>query len=302
MSLDGGFVGPWLARGIEAYGQERFSHALELFEKAVAVDPESLPAHLAVGAAYLTLYRKRPSPPLPDVTSAGYEVWEREFRLHQDNANAILAEQNATSWPRAEKSLRTANRLDPDGPLVVEYLGALYYSWKDPLDESDRFDEAKRWLDRLLELYPEHKYANFYCGMILIAQAHKLLPDYGRFPPLREPDLPSLRLKVGPMLEEASRYFTRQLTVVREHTAASYFIDEITSMQAYLKDPEQAARELSAKLTESFRNHVQPRMAASESGGVAVADAQSETITFRLSPEALAEDRARPFPPNPWRL
>ena len=214
----------------------------------------------------------------------------------------MLAEQNSTNWALAEKSLKRANELDPQDQLVIEYLCVLYFAWKDPLEESDRMDEAKQWLERLAELYPEHKYANFYCGMILSAKARKLLPSYGRFPPLPEPDLASLRTKVSPLLEQASRHLARTLTLDREHAAALHFIDEVTSMQAYLIDPDQAACDLRDKATELFRNQWQAGAAERRTAGPAVPPGPSTTITFRLSPEALAEDRARPFPPNPWRV
>jgi len=225
------------------------------------------------------------------------------LRTYREEEKGILAEQNLTNWPLAEKSLKRANQLDPQNNLVVEYLCALYFAWKDPLDEeNDRMDEAKQWLERLVELHPEHKYANFYCGMILSAKARKLLPNYGRFPPWPEPDLASLRMKVSPLLEEASRHLARALALHGAHTAASHFVDKVTSMQAYLADPDKAARDLRDKLTESFRKHWQARATEGQTAGPAVPSGPSATITFRLSPEALAEDRARPFPPNPWRI
>jgi hypothetical protein len=213
----------------------------------------------------------------------------------------MRAEQNSTNWPLAEKSLKRANQLDPQNKLVVEYLCAIYFYWKDPFDEqNDRLDESKQWLECLAQLDPEHKYANFYCGMILSEKARKLLPNYGRLPSVPEPDLASLRAKAGSLLEEASRHLSRALILHGEQTAASHFMDEVRSMQAYLADPDKSARDLHDKLTESFREHWQAT--AAEPAGHAVQSGSSATITFRLSAEALAEDRERPFPPNPWRI
>ncbi len=76
----------------------------------------------------------------------------------------------------------------------------------------------------------------------------------------------------------------------------------LAEMALYLADPDKAARDLRDKLEESFRKQWQAaatkRQAAEPDAGL---DAPA-TITFRLSPEALAEDRERPFPPNPWRI
>ena len=47
----------WLALGIEAYQQLRLTEAAAHFEQAVAVDSRSVQAHLALGAARLTLYK-----------------------------------------------------------------------------------------------------------------------------------------------------------------------------------------------------------------------------------------------------
>jgi hypothetical protein len=73
-------------------------------------------------------------------------------------------------------------------------------------------------------------------------------------------------------------------------------------MQAYLADPDKAAKTLHDKRQEMFRQHslgtARQRLAAGESAG----SSSSATMTFQLSPEAIAEDRERSFPPNPSRI
>jgi len=284
----------WLARGAEAYLKQRFTEAAEHFEKAAATDPRSAQAHLALGAARLTLYQRRPSP-VSTYLFATPDFSERELAVHQENEKAILTEQNSTNWPLAEKSLKRANQLEPENSLIVEYLCALYFYWKDPLDKDDRANEAKQWLERLLELEPEHKYADFQCGLVLMSKARKLLPNYGRFPQGPDPDLPSDAMQARPFLEEAKQHLERALALHGQQTAASFLLDEVVSMQAYIEDPDQAARDLRHRLEESFNKHLQDRETETQA-------ADSATITFSLSPEALAEDRKRPFPPNPWRI
>ncbi len=290
----------WLSRGIEAYQKHRFEEAAEHCEKATAIDPGSVQAQLALGATRFTLYLRGSFPPPPDFFIAGDIYPRHELEAFREREKAMRAEQNSTNWPAAENSLKRANELDPQNKLVVEYLCALYFRWKDPVDEqNDRVDETKQWLERLAELDPENEYANSYCGMILIMKAHRLLPNYGQLPPVPEPDLASLRAKVGPLLEEARRHLARALALHGEQTGASHFLDEVTSMQAYLADPDMAARKLREELEEQFREHWQARGTGAE-GTVPLGHA--ETITFQLSPEAIAEDMARPFPPNPWRI
>jgi tetratricopeptide (TPR) repeat protein len=295
MSLDERSAEAWLARGIEAYQGERFAEAVEHFKKAVATDSGSVEAHLALGATYLTLYKRRPSPPSPDYIRAERDISETELKAYREQERAILAEQNSTNWPLAEESLKEANRLDPQNKLVMEYLCALYFAWRDPLDEEkNRAEEEKQWFDRLAEVYPEHKYANFHCGLIASTQARKLLPNYGRLPPVPEPDLASLRTKVATLLEEAKRHLSRALILDPEHTGALHFLDEVRSMEAYLADPDQAARDLRDKLQRQFI--AAQRRAAADPGQSSL----SATITFEPDPEAFAEARARPFPPDPW--
>ena len=262
------------------------------------MDSGSVQAHLALGAAYLTLYQKCPSRLANYLRTAG-DISERERRAYEEQEKAIRAEQNSTNWPLAEKSLKRANQLDPQGKLIVEYLVVLYFIWHDPFnDRNDRLDEAKAWLERLLELEPEHKYANFHCGLILNAKAHKVLPNYCRFPWRPEPDLASLRTKVGPLLEEAVRHLERALVLNPEEIGALFFLEQVRSMQAYLADPDQAARDLHKKHMEEFRKHRQASANETQDAG----GGESEAITFELRPEAVEEHRKRPFPPNPWLL
>jgi tetratricopeptide (TPR) repeat protein len=292
MSSDEGSAEAWLARGIKAYLERRFTEAIEDFERAVAIHSESVDVHLALGATYLTLYKKCPSPPIPNDLDEKFDVWEKKLRAYEEQEKSILAELNSTTWPLAEESLKRANQLDPQNKLVMEYLCALYFGWKDSPDEDkDRLEEAKHWFERLAEIYPEHEYANFQCGMIAMIQAQKLLPNYGRFPrPLEtEEDRKSLRMKAGPLLEQAKRHLSQAMTLDPEHTGALHLMRDVKSMEDYLAGSDEAPwifKELREKLNQ-----------ATEDPGES---SSSASITFSPTPEALAEARARPFPPNPW--
>ena len=141
--------------------------------------------------------------------------------------------------------------------------------------------------------------------LLLSMKARKLLPNYGGSTSLPDHDRASLRTKVGPLLEEASHHLTRvlaRLTLDQEHAGVSHFMDDITSMQTYLIDSEQAAREMRDKAMQLFRKHLQSRVDETEAGGQPSPSGTSGTITFTLSPEAIAEDLARPFPPSPSRI
>ena len=190
--------------------------------------------------------------------------------------------------PQTGRLLRRASneqaQLDPENKLVVEYLCVLYSIWKDPVNEdNDRLDEAKRWLERLAEVDPTNYYPDFYCGIWLSTKARKLLPNYGQLTAVPDSNLPSLRTKAGPLLEEARRHLTRalgRLTSDQGQAGILHFVDEITSMQTYLSDPEQSAREMHDKAMELFRKHLQPGDA--QAGEEPTSSAQSSGITFLL--------------------
>jgi len=109
-------------------------------------------------------------------------------------------------------------------------------------------------------------------------------------------------MKVAPLLEEATRHLERALALHGERTAAAHFLDKVVSIQAYLVDPDKSTRDLRDQLTESFQKHLQATATEGQSTEPGGRRGRPASITFRLSPEAIAEDKARPFPPNPWRL
>jgi tetratricopeptide (TPR) repeat protein len=174
--------------GIVAYEDRRLDEAAELFGKAVAIDRDSAEAHLALGAARLTEYIRGCRPPSTDYVFGNHEVSEADWYAYEEERSAFIAQQNATNWPLAEKSLKKANQLDPQNKLIVQYICVLYSFWKDPLtEENGRADEAICWLERLAELDPTDYDPNLSCATLLTMEARKLLPNYGRFPAFPEP-------------------------------------------------------------------------------------------------------------------
>ena len=292
-----------MANGIEAYQKHNFDEAAEHFEKAVAIAPGSLDAHLALGATRLTLYQRRPSPTSSNYLVERRDITEQELMEYREKEKAILAEQNRTNWPLAETSLKRANQLDPRNELVVEYLCVLYFSWKDPTDEeADRLDNAKQWFERLAELNPEHTHANFYVGMILTTKARKLLPNFGQFPSTPEPDLSSRRRLVEPLLEEASRHFARAQAVSGDQTGAAFFGDDVASMRVYLDDPENSARDLRDKFDNAFREHSKKMKASERQGGESAPDVNLPRLHSTSVLKPGPKSRPRKFPPNPWLI
>jgi len=63
-----------------------------------------------------------------------------------------IAHERAKDWPKAEADLLRALELRPDQPLALNYLG---YSW---VDQGLRLEEARKMLERAVELRPNDGY------------------------------------------------------------------------------------------------------------------------------------------------
>jgi tetratricopeptide (TPR) repeat protein len=295
MSFESRRAKEWLTRGIEAYGNREFEEAADCCEKAVEIEPNSADAHLALGAVRFTLYLRGCFEKLTFSSKGNSLTWE-EFERLRDLEKVLRAEQNATNGPLAEKSLKRANELDPQSKLAAEYLSSFYFHWKDPANENnDRAREATFWLDRLIEIDPKNKYAASHGVTLLLMKARRLLPHFGQFPFVPEPDLASRRAEIAPLLAKARQYLERALTLRREQGVEAHYLSQLTSLELYLTDPEMGSRKYREHMDAQFRKHLPPEEAGEEGSA-------SASITFTLSPEAIAEDLERPFPPNPWRI
>ena len=72
-----------------------------------------------------------------------------------------IAFERSKQWPRAEADFQRALQLSPDQPLVLNYLG---YSW---VDRGERLDEARRMIERAVELRPNDGFIVDSLGWVL---------------------------------------------------------------------------------------------------------------------------------------
>jgi tetratricopeptide (TPR) repeat protein len=77
------------------------------------------------------------------------KVEPRHWRLFYSRGAAL---ERAGQWPRAEADLKQALQLQPDQPLVLNYLG---YSW---IDRGEHLDEGLKMVRRAVELRPDDGY------------------------------------------------------------------------------------------------------------------------------------------------
>lgn len=107
---------PWFLLGDLLRGEERYAEAAEAYDQAVA----------RLG---------KPDP--------------QQWGVYYSRGIAL---ERSSQWPRAEADLRKALELQPDQPLVLNYLG---YSW---VDRGIHLEEALRMIGRAVELRPNDGY------------------------------------------------------------------------------------------------------------------------------------------------
>jgi tetratricopeptide (TPR) repeat protein len=73
----------------------------------------------------------------------------RDWRLYYSRGIAL---ERSQQWPRAESDLRQALELEPEQPLVLNYLG---YSW---IDQGVHLDQALQMVERAVALRPNDGY------------------------------------------------------------------------------------------------------------------------------------------------
>ena len=76
-------------------------------------------------------------------------VTARQWRLFYSRGIAL---ERSQQWPRAETDLRRALELEPEQPLVLNYLG---YSW---IDQGQHLDQALKMVERAVALRPNDGY------------------------------------------------------------------------------------------------------------------------------------------------
>jgi tetratricopeptide (TPR) repeat protein len=238
-------------RGLDAFWQFKFDEAEKDFEQAVRIDPGSVQAHLSLGVLNLVQYGNR-------VSETRQQIWDPEIvssRPDADNAAAVdrarklIDEHGAKIGRRAEESLTEALRLDPRNTLAMEYLAALCYNWLDSNEHRSRLDDAERWIQRSLDINPEHKFANYCCGAINAEKVLSILQGTG-YPLHRVLDEGARQLlhaKITPLLSESARNFGRALEIDSKNVSAMTYVSQMKIAEGFVAEtPEewlQARRE-----------------------------------------------------------
>jgi hypothetical protein len=98
----------------------------------------------------------------------------------------------------------------------MEYVAALYFRWLDPANERpQRRDEARQWYLQILQVNPQHKFANYVLGVIDYEKAFAITRSVPGFPrPIADAESRrSLRSNVGGMLYDSAANFLRSVEI-----------------------------------------------------------------------------------------
>ncbi len=143
----------WNARLLRAQAlrdEDKTDEAAAVLKAMVAERPHRTDAAIALGDLYRHAER------YADAEAAYGEAIARLGKPTPDDWRLFYARgmalERTNRWPDAEASLLKALQLQPDQPLVLNYLG---YSW---VDRGENLDKAEGMLKRAVELKPEDGY------------------------------------------------------------------------------------------------------------------------------------------------
>jgi tetratricopeptide (TPR) repeat protein len=136
--------------GFDYNALEKVDEARAHLSKLVEADPSDLDAVTALGNV-LRAHK---------MFAEAAEVYSRGIATLKDPApenwqlfyNRGIAFERTKQWPKAEADFKTALKLRPDQPLVLNYLG---YSW---VDQGMNYDEALAMIKKAVELEPTDGY------------------------------------------------------------------------------------------------------------------------------------------------
>jgi len=227
------------ARSLHRQRGEGLLQAIELFEQALAIDPDFAPAWAGLSHSYIVVINyisDEDKLRLGDVGAKSMAAAEKALELDPSLPTALHAMGNNLffqyDWGGAEEYYQRALQMDPDSTDVMEdYASLLMFSWQ--------LDAAQRMVERMIALdpyVPIFLYAKAGLAQTMgdfeqrdraIAAALEINPDLGN---LQLGNLNRL-LQYGEF-DEARRY-------VRQMNAAIFDLDAMLEMVDWIEQPEQ---------------------------------------------------------------
>jgi TolB-like protein len=215
------------ARALHRQRGEVLLEAIELFEQALAIDPDFAPAWAGLSHTYIVLpnyISEEQQDSIGDVLEKSLSAAERALELDPTLPSAIHAMGNNLffrfEWANAERQYLKALELDPDSADIMEdYVTLLTFS--------GQLDASRKVADRMIELDPY--VAVFQNAMIALLEAQgeqELKDETIRIALEINPDLPNVQLvRFDDLLRDGkfdeARSFAHQMSTVR-HDLGEY--------------------------------------------------------------------------------
>ena len=115
-------------------GKSNYEQAVELFQRAVALDPDYAPAHAGLADVNMSLYYDGWVPPalvMPQAEAAAQKALELDPSSAEAHANQAGIREYYWDWPGAEREYRKALELNPGCSSALVGIGLeLYYAGK----------------------------------------------------------------------------------------------------------------------------------------------------------------------------
>jgi len=199
----------WLNNGVQAFKNARYTEAVTAFEKAVELDPSSLPAHLYLGTAYM-----------------------------QQFIPAAESPENLEIWQKATNEFQRVISLESGNKVALASLASLLLNAK-------KWVEARNWYNQLLAVDPNNRDAYYSIGFIDWSQWY---PAYGAARsrlgmrqedpgPIRDAAVrASLRAQWWPTLEDGIWNLNRALELDPNYADAMAYMNLFIRERADLRD------------------------------------------------------------------
>jgi tetratricopeptide (TPR) repeat protein len=197
-----------LNQGVAAFKDGNYSLAAELFQQAVAADPNGLNAHLYLGTTYMSMW-------IPGAVSP----------------------ENAAMARLADTEFKRTLELDSNNTTAIASLASLAYN-------SHQLDEAMDWYKRLAAIDPANKEASYSMGVIAWAKWYPALMaarvSVGMKPedpgPLPEPSRGELKAKYSSLIEEGMANLDRALLLDPHYDDAMAYMNLLIRERGDLRD------------------------------------------------------------------
>jgi len=224
------------ARAMHRQRGEVLLQAIELFERALEIDPDFAPAWAGLSHSYIVIpnyINEADQSRLGDILGKSLAAAERALELDPNLPTAIHALANNLffrfEWAEAERLYLEALALDPDSADIMEDLVSL-------LTSTGQLDAARQVADRMIELDPYVPvFHNAMLG-VLLGLGEKELADQSIQTALGiNPDLPNIQMiKLSTLLgeeryEEARSYSAGMSNIRYSHDEFLLMIDWLES-------------------------------------------------------------------------